>query len=100
MQQQGCYDNYLVACKESKPCYMREESEENRGSSALSTGPLGRSVLDQEESPVDESSLCSTSPICSAPLCRQFWKAGNYEDKLASKPTLQSTILQIFLYLT
>ncbi|CAK9137579.1 unnamed protein product [Ilex paraguariensis] len=69
---------------------IKQESEENRSSSALSTGQSDISVLDQEQSPIDDTSLCSTSPICAAPVCRQFWKAGNYSDGLASKSTIQN----------
>uniref|UniRef100_A0A5B6ZI37 Putative MORC family CW-type zinc finger protein 3 isoform X1 n=1 Tax=Davidia involucrata TaxID=16924 RepID=A0A5B6ZI37_DAVIN len=68
----------------------RQDSEENRSSNALSTGQSGTSVLDQDQSPIDNTSLSSTSPICSAPLCRQFWKSGNYDDGLASKSTFQN----------
>ncbi|KAL8256918.1 hypothetical protein R6Q59_028959 [Mikania micrantha] len=34
---------------------------------------------------MDDANLCSTSPICAAPLCRQFWKAGSYNDDLIPK---------------
>ena len=67
-----------------------KESEENKNSSALSAGNSGTSAVDEEQSLVDDSSLCSTSPIGSAPLCRQFWKAGSYDDTLSTKPSLQS----------
>ncbi|KAD2806045.1 hypothetical protein R6Q59_028972 [Mikania micrantha] len=53
-------------------------NEENRSST-------GTSALDQEQSPMDDANLCSTSPICAAPLCRQFWKAGSYNDDLIPK---------------
>ncbi|KAI3807027.1 hypothetical protein L1987_22947 [Smallanthus sonchifolius] len=39
---------------------------------------------------VDDANLCSTSPICEAPIIRQFWKAGVYNDELASKSRTQS----------
>ncbi|XP_076947656.1 protein MICRORCHIDIA 6-like [Bidens hawaiensis] len=57
----------------------------------------GTSVLDQEQSPLDDANLCSTSPICAAPLCRQFWKAGAYNDDLTPKSTtkLGSSYLHI-----
>lgn len=72
----------------------RQESEENRSSSALNTDRSSTSILDQEKSPVEEdTSLCSTSAICAAPLVRQFWKAGHYEQGL--RPT--STLLSIML---
>ncbi|XP_071710366.1 protein MICRORCHIDIA 6-like [Rutidosis leptorrhynchoides] len=62
---------------------IRNESEENRSSSRTS-------VLDHEQSPVDDASLCTTSPICAAPVCRQFWKAGAYNDDLTRKSTAKS----------
>lgn len=79
--------------RKSRSHYARQELEENRSPSALSTGQSGTSVLDQEQSPVDDASLCSTSPICSAPLIKQFWKAGSYEDELTPKSTHQSILL-------
>lgn len=93
MQQEEFYEIALVPQRESNPHFLRQESEDNRTPSPLSTGISGRSVLDQEESPIDESNLCSTSPICPgpAPLCRQFWKAGSYNEGLVSKPIIQKS---------
>ncbi|KAI3684514.1 hypothetical protein L6452_33738 [Arctium lappa] len=62
---------------------LRQSSEEIRGSS-------GTRILDQEQSPFDDASLCSTSPVCAAPIIRQFWKAGVYNDELTPKSTTQS----------
>ncbi|KAI3761372.1 hypothetical protein L1987_51786 [Smallanthus sonchifolius] len=75
---------------EAPPQQKQYHNEENRSST-------GTSVLDQEQSPVDDANLCSTSPICAAPLCRQFWKAGAYNDDLAPKSTtkLGSSYLHI-----
>ncbi|KAI3777615.1 hypothetical protein L1987_47415 [Smallanthus sonchifolius] len=72
------------------PQQKQYHNEENSSST-------GTSVLDQEQSPVDDANLCSTSPICAAPLCRQFWKAGAYNDDLAPKSTtkLGSSYLHI-----
>ncbi|KAL8230604.1 hypothetical protein R6Q57_000382 [Mikania cordata] len=58
-------------------------NEENRSST-------GTSVLDQEQSPADDANLCSTSPVSAAPLCRQFWKAGTYNDDITPKSTTKS----------
>lgn len=69
----------------------RQEFEENRCSTALSNGQSASSVLEQGQSPVDDTGISSASTICPAPLCRQFWKAGNYDDGLGSKVTFQST---------
>ena len=76
----------------------RQEFEENRSSNALSTGHSNSSILDQGQSPVDDTGLSSTSPICQAPICRQFWKAGNYDDSLGSKVTLQSIVLLLLRF--
>ncbi|KAK1363128.1 Protein MICRORCHIDIA like [Heracleum sosnowskyi] len=67
-----------------------QEPEDNRSSSAVSTGQSGTSALDQEKSQFDDTSPCSTSQISSAPLCRQFWKAGKYDDGVAPKSNLQN----------
>ncbi|XP_074324436.1 protein MICRORCHIDIA 6-like isoform X2 [Apium graveolens] len=66
------------------------ESEDNMSLSAVSTGQSGTSALDQEQSQFDDTSPCLTLPISSAPLCRQFWKANNYEDGVAPKSNLQN----------
>lgn len=89
MQQQNPKTD-LSPCQGSNRSFRGHESEEIRNSRVLSTPYSGTSVLDPGLSPDDDSSLCSTSPICPAPLCRQFWKAGNYDDRLASKSTLQN----------
>ncbi|XP_071686501.1 protein MICRORCHIDIA 6-like [Rutidosis leptorrhynchoides] len=49
----------------------------------------GTNVLDQKQS-LDDANFCSTSPICAAPIVRQFWKAGVYNDELTPKSTTQS----------
>ena len=66
---------------------VRQDSEENISSNGPSTGHSNSSVLDQGLSPVDDTDMSYASPICAAPLCRQFWKAGNYDDGLGSKVT-------------
>ncbi|XP_076920857.1 protein MICRORCHIDIA 6-like [Bidens hawaiensis] len=43
-----------------------------------------------QQSTADYTNLCSTSPVCEAPIIRQFWKAGVYNNELAFKPTTQS----------
>ncbi|KAH7528447.1 hypothetical protein FEM48_Zijuj05G0073100 [Ziziphus jujuba var. spinosa] len=68
----------------------RQEFDENRSPNAWSTGHSSSSMLDQAHSPVDDIGLSSSSPICQAPICRQFWKAGNYDGGLSSKVTLQN----------
>lgn len=67
-----------------------QESEDNRSSNALSTGQSSTSILEQAQSPTEDTSF-SGSPLCPAPLCRQFWKAGNYDDVLASKSRVQNS---------
>lgn len=76
-----------------------QEPEDYRSSSAISTSQSGTSALDQEQSQFDDTSPCLTSPISSAPLCRQFWKAGKYDDGVAPKSNLQSTHLSKIILL-
>ncbi|KAK2993217.1 hypothetical protein RJ640_005185, partial [Escallonia rubra] len=85
IQQKECHTTDRGRCNKSNSYGGRKESEDNR-SSSLS----GTSVLDQEQSPIDDASLPSTSSMGSAPLCRQFWKAGNYENGFTPKSTLKN----------
>lgn len=76
----------------SKGYSLPQDSEENRGSVAQSAGQSSTSVVDQVRSPADDAGVTSSSTICPAPVCRQFWKAGNYNDELSSKsqqPSMQ-----------
>ncbi|CAL8989629.1 unnamed protein product [Prunus brigantina] len=85
--------------KSKTPCAIREP-EENRSSNALSTGHSSSSILDQGQSPVDDTGLSYTSPLSPAPLCWQFWKAGNYNDGIGSKVTIQSILLSTVIFCT
>ncbi|XP_058180330.1 protein MICRORCHIDIA 6-like isoform X3 [Rhododendron vialii] len=72
---------------------MRQEPEENIVSVASSTIQNDSSALDQGPSPVDESSP-SIPAFGPAPICRQFWKAGNYDMGEGSK-TQHQTIAEL-----
>ncbi|GMQ10069.1 hypothetical protein CsSME_00053216 [Camellia sinensis var. sinensis] len=65
------------------------KSEENRSSDGFSTGQSNTSILDQQRSRIDDTNLSSASPICSAPVCRQFWKSGNYDEGGVSKSIIK-----------
>ncbi|KAL6524494.1 hypothetical protein OROHE_016165 [Orobanche hederae] len=67
-----------------------ESNFHNGRSTILKTPNNGASFLDQEHAPTDDPSFCSTSSICPAPICRQFWKAGNYDDRLSIKSTYRN----------
>ncbi|XP_022134904.1 protein MICRORCHIDIA 6 isoform X2 [Momordica charantia] len=54
-----------------------QQFDGNRCSNVLSAGHSCSSILDQVLSPADDSGLTSPSPLCPAPVCRQFWKAGS-----------------------
>lgn len=81
--------------QKSKFLYEREEQEEERSLNALSSGRSGTSMVDQGQSPLDDTGLSSTSHLCPAPICRQFWKAGNYSERAKTKVSIQSTKLWI-----
>ncbi|XP_071733345.1 protein MICRORCHIDIA 6-like isoform X2 [Rutidosis leptorrhynchoides] len=65
---------------------ITQESEVNWSSNGSSTGQSGTCVVEQETSLVDNPSPCMTSSTCVAPVCRQFWKAGDYIED--STPTI------------
>ncbi|GAA0145974.1 hypothetical protein LIER_36232 [Lithospermum erythrorhizon] len=68
---------------------QRQESDENVRLSALATSHSSISCLEQEY-PTLESIPSTASPISFTPICQQFWKAGNYDEGLASKSILQN----------
>lgn len=84
----------LICRQESDSLIRRNATDYNKRSSTISNAPSsGTNVLDQQQLQIDDSRFCSTSSISPAPICRQFWKAGNYDDGLNSKPTFQSISL-------
>ncbi|KAG5035635.1 hypothetical protein JHK87_010545 [Glycine soja] len=80
----------LAKHKRSQSHTTGQDSEENLSSNGPSTGHSNSSVLEQGPSPVDDTGISYASSIGVAPLCRQFWKAGNYDDGLGSKVTVQN----------
>jgi len=79
----------LTKNKRSQSHSTSQVSEENIVYSGLSSC---RSVTCASELgflSVDDTSLSSPQPISTAPLCRKFWKAGNYDNQLGSKLGLQ-----------
>ncbi|KAL6953198.1 hypothetical protein U1Q18_012480 [Sarracenia purpurea var. burkii] len=67
-----------------------QESKKNRSSVVFSTSQNESSVLDQGLSIVNEPSPSSFPSFGPAPICRQFWKAGNYDIGEGSKTQLQA----------
>ncbi|KAK7281933.1 hypothetical protein RIF29_10324 [Crotalaria pallida] len=90
-QQYKSNKSSLARHKRSRSHPLRQDSEENISSNAPSTGHSNSSVLEQGLSPVDDTEISYVSPISAAPVCKQFWKAGSYDDGLASKVTVQNT---------
>lgn len=74
----------------------REKPRENGSSNNNRIAESSSRTSDQDSSVVDGSSPTSTSTLCSAPVCRQFWKAGDYDAEQASKivfPSMHSHML-------
>ena len=87
MQHADNYSSYLAPPGwDVRP---RAQESNNNSSNPLSTHKDRTSILETMETPVIDMDF-SASPICPAPICRQFWKAGNYEDILTSKSQVQS----------
>ncbi|KAF5206070.1 Microrchidia-like protein, partial [Thalictrum thalictroides] len=64
-----------------------EESPANRSANILNSVESNSAIQGQLGSATNGSALPSRLPP--APLCRQFWKAGNYDDAQAAKLQLQ-----------
>lgn len=63
--------------------------EENHNLNASRNRRTNATLLD-EARPHVKDTIPPASHLCPAPLCRQFWKAGNYEDTCASGSGIQS----------
>ncbi|KAG8378827.1 hypothetical protein BUALT_Bualt07G0025300 [Buddleja alternifolia] len=87
---QNEYPKFDVLSRQDSNSHSRGRETEKNRSLVLKIPHSGANVSEQEQSPIDDSGLCSTSSICPAPICRQFWRAGNYDDRLNSKPTCQN----------
>ncbi|GER56810.1 histidine kinase [Striga asiatica] len=89
----GKYTTFGLATQEEPNALnTRHETEKSIRPAILRTPNSGAdaSISDQDKSPLGDSRLCSISSICPAPICRQFWKAGNYDDNHNSKATCQN----------
>lgn len=84
----------LIGREESISNIRRDETEHNRRLTIINAP---NSISGLECPQVDDAGFCSTSSLSPAPLCRQFWKAGNYDDKLISKPACQSTFFHLII---
>ncbi|XP_011046170.1 PREDICTED: MORC family CW-type zinc finger protein 3-like isoform X2 [Populus euphratica] len=90
VQGNNCLRGQLAQHQKSVNHSRRQESKENKSSNALSSGQSNSNVIEQGRSPVDESGIDSEFIKFPAPPCRQFWKAGDYDDGPSSKLTLQN----------
>ncbi|KAL5076408.1 hypothetical protein RYX36_015392 [Vicia faba] len=82
-------DRRLVKCEKSRTQVTRHDADENISCSAPSTGHSYSSVLEQGPSPIDDTGISYASSICAAPLSRQFWKAGSYDDRQGSQMSVK-----------
>lgn len=87
----------LVKCEKSQ--VTRQDGDENISYSAPSTGHSNSSVLEQGPSPIDDTGISYASSICAAPLSRQFWKAGSYDDGHGSQITATGIYILTFTYM-
>lgn len=77
------------------------EIKKLRGNSSSSNvvgiSQSGSSVLEQGCCVDDESSPSFLPSLCPPPVCRQFWKAGNYEMEHSAKAPIQSIAIKYAL---
>ncbi|CAI0398553.1 unnamed protein product [Linum tenue] len=69
--------------------------EDNRSRNTSNAAQTGSTLLEQGQSAVDDARVSSTSALPSAPICRQFWKAGNYSDAHGSRVNRGKTYLHV-----
>lgn len=72
----------------------------NSSSNLVGVSQSGSSVLEQGCCVDDESSPSFSPSLCPPPVCRQFWKAGNYEMEQSAKAPIQSIVIKYFLSLS
>ncbi|XP_042382177.1 uncharacterized protein LOC121974947 isoform X2 [Zingiber officinale] len=70
---------------------LKQELEESRSSTS------GSSITDQGGPSANMISLNFASPSSPVPLCRQFWKSGDYEVGQAISSTSESNLLPIMV---
>ncbi|KAH9616787.1 hypothetical protein KSS87_023828 [Heliosperma pusillum] len=69
-------------------CPRAQNSHDIRISTDCSSYQRSINTWDERQYSTEDA---SASPICPAPLCRQFWKAGDYTDTFASKSRTQNS---------
>ncbi|XP_074316921.1 protein MICRORCHIDIA 6-like isoform X2 [Silene latifolia] len=69
-------------------CPRAQNFQDISGSTDYITYQRSINTWDERQYPTEDA---SASPICPAPLCRQFWKAGDYTDTFASKSRTQNS---------
>ncbi|KAK9073533.1 hypothetical protein SSX86_007857 [Deinandra increscens subsp. villosa] len=93
----GEVDTGLIDMQPESVCITIEEDSEGEMNTSWSRGSNDACIFDRWKLAAEESSPCSTLSERGAPICRQFWKAGIYNDSLASvsKSYVGSSYLQI-----
>ncbi|XP_021733589.1 protein MICRORCHIDIA 6-like isoform X1 [Chenopodium quinoa] len=72
--------------------YVKSESEGNKPLIQLEESHMPYLVHPElDAQPLVDNTSFSEPPLCPAPLCRQFWKAGNYDDEFVSKSRVQNS---------
>ncbi|XP_058088889.1 protein MICRORCHIDIA 6 [Magnolia sinica] len=84
-QNRGSHKAENVQPQKFKALVTRIRSKEKGNSTSIKVARSSSCTSDQESSVVDGSSPTSAPHGCSAPICRQFWKAGDYDIGQASK---------------
>ncbi|XP_061366802.1 protein MICRORCHIDIA 6-like [Gastrolobium bilobum] len=67
-----------------------DDEGENHSPRAVKECHSHSGILEQSFSPVDDSGLSCPQSLCAAPICRQFWKAGNYDNGFGSEVSEQN----------
>ncbi|KAJ1439078.1 hypothetical protein SESBI_02859 [Sesbania bispinosa] len=97
-QQNQIHKGQLTRHQRSQSHSTGKVSEVNISSSSQNTCHSYSGVLERGFFPVDDTGLSYSSPSCVTPLCRTFWKAGNYDNGLGSKVRIQNVENHLYVH--
>ena len=87
----NCLKSRKKACQKFRRHPARYELEDEICPNLLSSAENNVCYTNQGSAQVAETRPCQLSSSWAAPICRQFWKAGNYGNEQQAKTTMRST---------
>ncbi|XP_017244589.1 protein MICRORCHIDIA 6-like isoform X2 [Daucus carota subsp. sativus] len=86
----NCLNSRKKACQKFRRHPARYELEDEICTNLLSSAENNVCYTNQGSAQVAETRPCQLSSSWAAPICRQFWKAGNYGNEQRAKTTMKN----------